>query len=103
MLILVGIAISVGVVLGLKFKILAMVPAIGAGLLAILGQGISQSDSVWRILLATVIGMTCLQIGYVAGLFIRDAIQHRSSRRRGKWAQPDQPLTTDRTLTEPGR
>jgi hypothetical protein len=103
MLILAGIALSIGVVLGLKFKILALVPAITASFLAVLAQGIAQSDSIWRISVAIVIAVLGLQIGYVAGLSVREAIRSRSHGRSSKWAHPDNPVTTDRTLTEPGR
>jgi predicted Na+-dependent transporter len=59
-----------GLVLGQRFKVLVLVPAIVLALLVAIGAGIARGDGVWSTaLMAGAVGMA-LQIGYLAGLFI---------------------------------
>ena len=57
-----------GAVLGFRFKVFVLVPAIALSSVASWGVGIAHGNSFWSILLATFFVMTALQIGYFAGI-----------------------------------
>ena len=65
------IAILVGALLGLRFKILALVPATLVGSAATLAASMTQGDGLWFLVLALVLVISALQIGYLSGAFIR--------------------------------
>ena len=60
-----------GIVLGQRFRILILTPAILLTLLLTTGAGIARADSAWIIGLSAVMASACLQIGYLAGTGIR--------------------------------
>jgi hypothetical protein len=66
-----------GAVLGLRFKLLILVPAIGFSVLVVTANGIVIGESLWRLALAAVVAATAIQLGYVGGtvaqLFFRSA------------------------------
>jgi hypothetical protein len=62
--------ILIGSLLGLRFKVLILVPIIVVGLATANWIGISQHDSVASILFATAVNTTVLQLGYLAGTII---------------------------------
>ena len=64
-------AMLIGVMLGLRFKVLILVRAIVIGSAATLGIGMAQSDSLWTTLLFVALAITALQMGYLAGTVIR--------------------------------
>ena len=64
-------AMLIGAMLGLRFKVLILVPAIVIGSAATLGAGMTHSNSLWSILLAMVLVISALQIGYLGGAVIR--------------------------------
>jgi hypothetical protein len=64
----------VGAVLGLRYKVLALVPAVGVAMMVVLITGIARGDSGWLILGAAATAATVLQIGYLAGTLTRFAI-----------------------------
>ena len=63
-----------GAVLGLRFKVLALVPAMGLAIIAITATGMARGYGVPTILIAGVLGLICVQIGYIGGLLTRYAI-----------------------------
>ena len=63
-------AMLIGALLGLRFKVLILVPAIIIGS-ATLGIGMAHSNSLWFTLLAMVLAITALQMGYLGGAVIR--------------------------------
>ncbi len=67
MLILMAIGILVGAVLGLRFKVLVLVPVICVAIPIVLAAGIAHGDGVWRLALAMVVIATSLQVGYILG------------------------------------
>ena len=67
-------AILIGAVLGLRFKVLVLVPAIVFGATAVLGLGMAHNNSVWSILVAMGSAITALQAGYLAGAGIHFVI-----------------------------
>jgi len=74
MLILSLISLLAGAALGMRFKVLILVPAICLALLAILAVGISSSVSFSFIALAMVLAAACLQLGYLGGVGARYAM-----------------------------
>ena len=71
-----------GTVLGLRFKILALVPAIAVSTVAILAAGVAQGESRWPILLALVSAATALQLGYLLGTVVNLIVVTSLFRRR---------------------
>jgi len=59
-----------GAVLGLRFKVLVLVPVIAAGLLLIVGRGLLLHDTLIRLVLEVVVAATCLELGYLCGVGI---------------------------------
>ena len=64
-------AILAGAVLGLRFKVLVLVPAIAISSAATIGAGIAQSNTAWPVLLGLALVISALQIGYFSGAFIQ--------------------------------
>jgi hypothetical protein len=82
MLTLLVVSLLVGTLLGLRFKVLILLPAVFAALLGILAVGIS-SGGLSSSALAMVIAATCLQLGYLIG----SAGRYLSSAMRAGWLQ----------------
>jgi Exopolysaccharide production repressor len=74
----------VGAVLGTRFKVLILVPAIGLAAIANVAGGIVHGDSASAILTATVIAAVCLQLGYFCGM----VAQYASAVARAHSSQP---------------
>jgi hypothetical protein len=70
-----------GAMLGRKFSALVLVPAGFIVVVAIAGFGTALSANFWGCVVASVLGLACLQLGYLAavaiGLFNRQP--HRAS------------------------
>ena len=64
-------AMLIGAMLGMRFKVFILVPAIVTGSAAILGIGTAYNNSLWSILLSMVLAITALQMGYLGGAIIR--------------------------------
>ena len=71
MLILTMISFLVGVVLGLRFKVFILVPAIGLALALVAVNGIVIEEGIWRLAGAMVVVATFLQLGYVGGSILQ--------------------------------
>jgi len=67
MLIALGMA-AVGVALGLRFEVFALVPTALVGEFASFCIGLTCNDAVWSILLMALLGVTALELGYLAGI-----------------------------------
>lgn len=63
-------AVLFGVVLGMRFKILILLPATVIGSATTLGVGVAHSDGFWAIVLATALVIAALQVGYLAGTIV---------------------------------
>jgi len=59
-----------GALLGLRFKVLVLVPAIIIGSAATFWYGIAHQDSLWCTSLMTALAITVLQLGYLGGAII---------------------------------
>jgi hypothetical protein len=69
-----------GAVLGLRFKVLILAPAVTLTTLFAAIVGIKRGDMFWSIAIAMILGVTAIQVGYLAGILIRAKIE-RSERR----------------------
>jgi len=67
-------AFLIGAVLGMRFKVLILIPAIGLALIVILAAGVARDDNVSAILIAAVLASSFLQIGYLCGAVTRYSI-----------------------------
>jgi len=72
MLILLLFCLLIGAVLGQRFKVLVLIPAM-VPVLAV-AAGSAHAGTVWQILGAAVVAATSLQIGYFVGVGIRHLI-----------------------------
>jgi hypothetical protein len=75
-------AILVGAVLGMRFRVLVLIPAIGLTVPAIVAAGIIRGDSVASFAVTAMLAATCLQIGHLAGAATR-CTTAPASRRHG--------------------
>ena len=62
-----------GAVLGLRFKVLVLIPAITLAVMAILARDVIHGDGVALIAVTAALAATCLQMGYLAGIVTRHA------------------------------
>jgi hypothetical protein len=74
-------AILVGTALGMRFKVLILLPATIIGLAAIIAGGVARGVGLQSIVLDAILATTGLQIGYLAGITIRYWIEMRPRRR----------------------
>jgi hypothetical protein len=65
------VSLLIGMVLGQRFKVLAVVPAIAASSMAAIGFGIAHSEGLGRTVLLAALAVASLQIGYLLGVAIR--------------------------------
>ena len=95
MAILAVVSALLGAVLGLRFKVLILVPTVGIGLFVILGGGgLVLHNSLTRVALAAILMATCLQVGYLAGIGIQAfLLWARISRRYPSVREARLPLT----------
>ena len=68
------VGVVVGIVLGLRYKVFVLVPAVSLAIMFAVMSGIARGDRVWSILLAMAILGTAVQFGYLAGIMIRAAV-----------------------------
>src|ERR1700722_10164060 len=60
-----------GMLLGQRFKVLSLVPAMALALLVAVVTGIAEADALWTIVLTAGACITSLQMGYLVGTGIR--------------------------------
>jgi hypothetical protein len=63
-------AFLIGAILGLRFRVLVLIAPVIIGFVAILAVGIASGSGAGFILFAVFLGLTALQLGYVAGAVI---------------------------------
>lgn len=68
-------SVLAGTALGLRYKVLILVPAVAVAVLLAVIIGIGRADSLGSVALATVILGAAVQFGYLAGVAIRAAIE----------------------------
>jgi hypothetical protein len=79
-----------GVALGLRFKVLILVPAVTLTMLFAAIVGVARGDMFWSIAIAMILLVTAIQVGYLAGILIRAKIERceRRSQCRKLWRYP---------------
>jgi hypothetical protein len=60
-----------GLVLGQRYKVLVLVPAIAFVLLVAIGVGITRTEDLGSSVVMAVAAVACVQIGYFAGVGVR--------------------------------
>jgi hypothetical protein len=65
------ISILVGLLLGARFNFLVLIPASGCGLALTVGAAVARAESVDTTIFATIMVLTGLQLGYLAGAAAR--------------------------------
>jgi len=68
------ISVLAGIALGLRYKVLILVPAVALAMVFAIIVGIARADHFWSIILAMVIVGTAVQLGYLVGIAIRAAV-----------------------------
>ena len=63
-----------GAALGLRFKVMILVPALTLTMLFAAIVGVTHGDQFWSIALAMILLGTAIQVGYLAGILIRAKI-----------------------------
>jgi hypothetical protein len=77
-----------GAVLGLRYKVLVLVPAIGLALLVTVVTGSARADGAWAIVAACVAVATVVQIGYLTGTLTHVVMAGaRGARLRRAWSR----------------
>jgi hypothetical protein len=71
MMMLLLISLLLGMVLGQRFKVLALLPAMAFVLLGVSSAGLAGSQGLWLTVIMAVGAIASLQIGYLAGISIR--------------------------------
>jgi hypothetical protein len=69
------ISLVAGIVLGLRYKVFVLVPAIAVAAIFAVIIGVVSADGFWSIVLAMAVLGTAVQLGYVMGVFVRAAIR----------------------------
>jgi hypothetical protein len=64
------VSLVVGLLLGWRFKVLALVPAAAIALIFVIAAGGARGDPGWWTVVIAAAAVTSLQLGYFAGLFL---------------------------------
>lgn len=75
MMTLAAFSLLAGMALGQRFKVIVLWPTAMVASALVVGVGIAHADSAWSIVLLTLTSISCLQIGYLAGIGIRYALR----------------------------
>jgi hypothetical protein len=88
MLALTIISFLIGVILGLRFKVIVLVPAFGLALALIAVSGIVMEEGLWRPVSTAVAVATFLQLGYICGSILRIAFYRTRVADHGRASMP---------------
>src|SRR5262245_51586333 len=83
-----------GVALGLRFRVLSLVPAMVLILISVAAAALSQGVDLWRPLGAIALTFIALQVGFFAGAFARPHFVARGSARHDGTKDGSAPLRT---------
>lgn len=84
MALFIGLTFPFGALLGLKFRFLILIPALGAIVLSVIARGVAHADSMPVMLITAVAAATSLQIGYLVGAIAHAALAAPLTQRRRK-------------------
>src|SRR5216684_9146850 len=68
------ILVLAGAALGLRFKVMILVPALILTMLFAAIVGVTRGDQFWSIAVAMILLGTAIQVGYLAGILVRAKI-----------------------------
>lgn len=71
MAIVVMITFLVGMILGLRFRVLILLPVIAIVLAAVFAGRLAHAEFLTHVTLAAILSVTCLQLGYLGGVISR--------------------------------
>jgi len=71
---IVVVGVLAGIALGLRYKVLILVPAVTCAMVIAVAVGLVRADHFWPIVLAMVALAVAIQFGYFVGIFMRAAI-----------------------------
>jgi len=74
--------------LGLRFKVLILVPVTGFAWAIVAVDGIARGDSVWQLAIAMVVVATSVQLGYLGGGVLRFVIGTARATSHGRDSMP---------------
>jgi hypothetical protein len=90
------IGVVIGIVLGLRYKVLILVPAVLFAMIFAIVIGVVRADNVWSIALTTVVVVTAVQLGYLAGIVIHAVVAAIfPPRKEGRSSGPDRNSETE--------
>jgi hypothetical protein len=69
------ISVLAGIALGLRYKVVILVPAITFVMIFAITVGVARGDHFWSIALAIALVGTAAQLGYLVGIAIRAAVR----------------------------
>lgn len=81
---LVLLTVVIGALLGLKFKVFILAPAVGFAIVAVVAIGMVRGEDLLAILLAALMALIGLQIGYLGGILTRYAFTSARAETRRK-------------------
>jgi hypothetical protein len=70
----IAIILLAGAALGLRFKVMILIPALTLTVLFAVIVGVSRGDPFWSIAVATILLGTAIQVGYLVGILFRAKI-----------------------------
>jgi NADH:ubiquinone oxidoreductase subunit 6 (subunit J) len=80
-----------GAALGQRFKVMVLMPAIAIVLVLAVGTGVAHAQTAWSTVLMAATAATCLQIGYLIGIFTHYVLVAVLSRRSSPLTSPETP------------
>jgi hypothetical protein len=83
------VGVFAGIALGLRYKVLILVPAVACAMAIAVVMGIVRADHFWSIALAMVALAGAIQFGYLVGIFMRAAIGSICARHVGSRIIPN--------------
>jgi hypothetical protein len=69
------ISVVTGAALGLRYRVLILVPAVMFAMIFGVAVGVAHADSLWSVVLMTVMLGVAVQIGIVAGIALRAVVE----------------------------
>jgi hypothetical protein len=96
MLILAMAAILLGAVLGLRFKVLILLPAAVVAIAIMVAADSIEHGSLWTIVVDVVLVLASLQMGYLAGA-IAGGLSGAATRSHAPWQEPASSITKSPT------
>lgn len=83
------VSLLVGAVLGLRFKIAVLVPAIAIVFVISIVAGLVQGYTGWSIVLMAAAGSASLQVGFIMGLVVQHVLEATSPSRPAPYSSTE--------------